>query len=134
MCAALSSVRRVTSVLWAATAKGLYKYESGRFVAEESVDIEKIDSTAHIIFDKEPPFEELQRAAMKFAEVDPDKISQWRLQARLRALVPKISIGADNNASNTYEIYTSATKDYVVAGPDDITKGFDFRSHGSWEI
>lgn len=119
-------------ILWAATSKGLYRYESGRFIAEEFVDVEKIERTAHIIFDGEPPFEELQKAAMKLAEVDPDKIKKWRTQARLKALVPKISVGMDKSTSNTYEIYTSATKDYVTTGPDDINNGFDVSV--SWEL
>ena len=107
-------------------------YESGRFVPDEYVDVERIERTAHIIFDGEPIFEELQKAAMKFAEVDPEKISQWRAQARLRALVPKISVGVDSDKSNTYEIYTSATKNYVTGGPDDIKEGFDVSV--SWEL
>jgi len=118
--------------LWAATAKGLYRFESGRFIAEEYIDIEKAREATAIIFDGEPTFKDLQRAAMEFAEVDPEKIKKWRTQARLSALVPKISVGFDNSKSNTYEIYTSATKDYVVAGPDDINEGFDVSV--SWDL
>ena len=36
-------------------------------------------------------------------------------------------------SSNTYEIYTSATKDYIVRGPEDITNGFDISISWDWE-
>lgn len=118
--------------LWAVTDSGLYKYEGARLVSEEIVDVEKPVKAVAIIYDGEPSYEELQRAAIGFNEVDPEKISRWRSQARLKALVPKVSVGMDNNRSNTYEIYTSATKDYIVSGPDDMSEGFDLSI--SWEL
>lgn len=119
-------------VLWAATEKGLYKYEVGKSLPDETFDIERAQRAVNVIYDGEPSFKELQAAAMKFGEVDPEKIKSWRAQARLSALVPKINLGFDNNVSNTYEIYTSATKDYITTGPDDISKGFDVSV--SWEL
>jgi photosystem II stability/assembly factor-like uncharacterized protein len=118
--------------LWAVTSRGLFRLEGGRFMPDDPVDPEKAVKAFSLISDDGPPFEELQRAALGFNEVGPEKISQWRAQARLRALIPKLSIGFDNSTSNTYEIYTSATKDYIVSGPDDISKGFDLSI--SWEL
>jgi hypothetical protein len=118
--------------IWAATGRGIYKLEPGNFPPEEPFDIEKARNAVSMIYDGEPAFVRLQQAALRFAEVDPDKIRKWRAQARLSALVPKVSFGIDKSTSNSYEIYTSATKEYVVNGPDDISKGFDVSV--SWDI
>ena len=118
--------------LWAVTEKGVYRLESGKYLGDQYIDVEKNLKVFKVIFDNEPVFKDLQRAAMKFAEVDPDKIKRWRNEARLRALVPKVTVGMDKNRSTTAEIYTSATKDYVVAGPDDTSDGFDVSI--SWEL
>jgi len=118
--------------LWASTDKGLYKLEIGSFAENQYIDVEKNLKTMKVIFDGEPSFKELQEAAMRFNEVHPDKIRKWRSESRMRALAPKVSVGFDNNKSNTYEIYTSATKDYAVMGPDDISEGFDLSV--SWDL
>ena len=132
------SVKRIVfegedeKTLWAVADKGVYKLENGRFIADQYIDVEKNLKSLKIMFDNEPSFKELQQAALKFAELDPDKISKWRNEARLKALVPKVTVGMDKNSSNTYEIYTSATKDYVVNGPDDIKNGVNVSV--SWEL
>lgn len=118
--------------LWALTGKGVYRLEGGRYIQDQYIDVEKGLKTLKIIFDGEPTFRELQQAALRFAEVSPDKITNWRREARMRALLPKVSFGLDNDSSTTAEIYTSATKEYVITGPDDISKGFDVSV--SWEL
>lgn len=118
--------------LWALTDKGLYKLESGRYAVDQYIDVERNLKSLKIIFDSEPSFKDLQQAAMKFGEVDPDKIKKWRSEARLRALLPKVSLGLDSNRSTNSEIYTSATRDYVVMGPEDASSGLDVSI--SWEL
>lgn len=133
-----SSIHRIIfngddeSSLWALTGKGLYKLESGKYMPDQYMDVERDLRSLKIIFDNEPSFKELQHAAMKFAEVDPDKIKRWRNEARLRALLPKVSVGMDKDRSNNSEIYTSATRDYYVVGPDDESSSLDFSI--SWEL
>jgi len=118
--------------LWAVTSDGVYRLEGGRYAADQYIDIERGMKALKIVFDNEPSFKELRQAALKYAELDPDKITKWRREARLAALLPKVSFGVDNNSSTTAEIYTSATKDYVITGPDDITNGWDVSV--SWEL
>jgi len=122
--------------IWAVTDKGLYKFAIGAGDGSQApgqyTDIEKSLKTLKIIFDSEPSFKELQQAAIKYAEVSPEKIKNWRREARLKALFPKVSFSTDKNRSTNYEIYTSATKDYVIAGPDDISDGWDVSV--SWEL
>ena len=118
--------------LWAITDKGLYKLQGDKYIGDGYVDIEKSLKTVKATFDSEPAFQELQRAAMKFAEVGPEKITAWRREARMRALLPKVSLGYDTDKSNNAEIYTSATKEYVFVGPDNLSSGWDMSV--SWEL
>jgi len=118
--------------LWALADKGLYKLESGRYAHDQYIDVERNLKSMKIAFDNEPSFRQLQQAALKFNEVSPDKIRLWRDQARIRALLPKVSLGMDKNRSTNTEIYTSATKEYAVVGPDDFSNGFDLSI--SWEL
>lgn len=121
-----------TGSLWAVTGRGLFKFEAGRFVPDEPADPEKAAKAYTLMADDGPPFAELQKAAMEYNDVTPEKIKRWQAESRMSALIPKINIGMDNSTSNTYEIYTSATKDYIVSGPDDISKGVDLSV--SWEL
>ncbi|MBN1527031.1 MAG: hypothetical protein JW919_05585 [Candidatus Omnitrophica bacterium] len=119
-------------LIWAATDRGLYKLESGRYELTGHVDMDRQLKTFTVISGAEPAYLELQKAAIRFADVDPEKIKSWHSQSRMRALLPKVSVGFDNDSSNTYEIYTSATRDYFVTGPEDISKGWDVSV--SWEL
>lgn len=129
---ALMIDNRNSNLLWALTDKGLYRFESGQFMADQYSDVERRTKVLKIIFDREPAFKELREAAMKYAEVEPGKIKNWRWEARLRALLPKIAFGKDNTKSTNTEIYTSATRDYAVVGPEDISTGWDLSI--SWEL
>ncbi|MFA5147042.1 MAG: hypothetical protein WC515_06700 [Candidatus Omnitrophota bacterium] len=118
--------------LWAVTDKGVYRMERGDYLADHYPDVEKSIKTLEVRFDEEPAFRELQAAAIRFADVSPDKIEDWKRESRLRAVLPKVSAGMDNDSSTNYEIYTSATRDYVFAGPDEISSGWDLSV--SWEL
>lgn len=118
--------------VWAITEGGLYRLESGRFVSDNFIDVERNLRGLKIIFDNEPTFRELQQAALRFGDVSPDKITKWQRESRLKALVPKVSVGRYIHTSTNSEIYTSATRDYVTMGPDDISNGLDFSA--SWDL
>jgi hypothetical protein len=118
--------------LWAVTDRGLYRMEIGKYQEGQYIDVEKNLKSFKVVYSNEPTFKELQHAAMKFAEVDPEKIRNWRSESRLRALLPKVSFGIDKDSSTNSEIYTSATKDYIIMGPDDVTSGLDLSV--SWEL
>jgi len=80
----------------------------------------------------EPTILELQRAAIKYAEVNPEKITNWRRQAAMKALMPEISVGYD---TDIYDTISTATKDGKVnyfIGPDDSRNGWDFSA--SWDL
>lgn len=75
------------------------------------------------LFRGEPPIEQVQRAAIEYAEVNINKIKAWRRQARLKALMPTISLDYDKSVSVSY---TSGGTGYV--GPRDWNIGF------SWNV
>ena len=118
--------------LWAVSDGGLYRLESGRFASDQYIDVERNLKSLKITFNNEPTFRQLQQAALNYGDVNPDKIIKWHRESRLRALIPKVSVGYDNNRSTNSEIYTSASKDYVFVGPDDLTSGVDVSV--SWDL
>jgi photosystem II stability/assembly factor-like uncharacterized protein len=118
--------------IWALCGNGLYRLEGGRFLQDQYIDVERNLKSFKTLFDGEPAYAQLQKAAMRFGEVNPEKIARWRTEARMRALAPKVSFGMAKHRSNSYEIYTSATKDYVVSGPDDLYNSLDVSV--SWDL
>ena len=50
-------------------------------------------------FCDEPTMADVREAAIRYAEAQPKKILQWRRQASLRALLPKVAIGIDRSRS-----------------------------------
>jgi hypothetical protein len=64
--------------------------------------------------------------------VSPEKIKRWHAGSQTKALLPKISVNMDKDRSDTYELYTSSTKDYVLQGPDDTSDGWSVGL--SWDI
>jgi photosystem II stability/assembly factor-like uncharacterized protein len=116
----------------AVTDKGLYSFHPGDFTEGKYTDIEKSMKVLKNTFDGEPAYKELQQAAIRFCDVSPEKIKSWQRDSRIKAIIPKFSFGYDKHISNNYEIYTSATKDYVATGPDDVYKAVS--ASVSWDI
>ena len=119
-------------VLVAVTDKGLYSFEGGDYLMDKYSDIDKSLKTLKIAFDGEPTYKELQQAAIKYCDVSAEKIRSWQRDSRMKAFVPKLSLGMDNHRSTNSTIYTSATKDYVATGPDDFYNALDVSI--SWDL
>lgn len=84
-------------------------------------------------FDGEPAIGEVQRLAVDYAEVHPQKIAQWRVLARRRAWLPELDVGFDggrdwSSSDSIYGTTTGGGAHYV--GPDDKTRGEDF----GWDV
>lgn len=67
------------------------------------------------LFIGEPAIAQIQKEAIKYAEVYPEKISQWRKQARLKAFMPELSLDYDKTVTTAL----GATYDRVQVGPRD---------------
>lgn len=120
--------------LLAATDKGLYTLQGGDYLMDKYPDVERSLKTLKVAFDGEPTFKELQQAAIKYAEVDPEKIKKWRAGAQARALLPKISFGIDRNTTDLWHweggSTTKENDDILRPGRDTI----DWDAAISWEL
>ncbi|MBU1923123.1 MAG: hypothetical protein KJ710_02530, partial [Candidatus Omnitrophica bacterium] len=100
--------------IWAATDKGLYTGNTSVIASEAKQSQKEIASAANgglamteenarndkeedilELFNHEPTIREVQKAAIEYAEVHPDKIKQWRSAAGKKALLPDVSVGVD---------------------------------------
>lgn len=67
------------------------------------------------LFADEPSYKEIQQAAMRYAEVHPDKIAAWRRGASLRAFLPKVTFqydlarDYDSGSSTSFESSVGST-------------------------
>jgi len=122
--------------LYAACDKGLFK------TRVEYSGNKRQDNPISLYYKDEPNISEIQQAAIKYAEVEPEKILRWRKQAAKRALLPHltVSMDRDNNRTasssiwGTYGNSTGTGKYYV--GPDDETS-YDNKNWGislTWEL
>ncbi|MDD3987888.1 MAG: hypothetical protein PHS12_05000 [Candidatus Omnitrophica bacterium] len=89
-----------------------------------------------------PAIDEVQKAAIKYAEVDPGKIGDWRRQAAKKAWLPRVTAGFDQDINRTVSksIWgTSGTNTYDgkhYIGPDDETN-YNNKNWGvslTWEL
>ena len=121
-------------VLLAVTDKGLHSFEGGDYMMDKYPDIERSVKTLKIVLDGEPTFKELRDAAIKYAEVSPEKIKRWRTESKVSAVLPKVSFGADRNTTDLWHWETgSSTKagdDVLMPGQESI----DWGATLSWEL
>jgi len=119
--------------IYLALGKKVYKSrDKGRnWELEVSSSDKNVDITA-VYYANEPRIEDVQAAAIKYAEVSPEKIQDWRRRAKMKAVLPKLTVGIDRSQSTNYEIYTSATTRYVYDGPPDESHGWDLTL--SWDL
>ena len=107
-------------------------YRTSLKVFELSMSDEAPESALLGRFGYEPTINEVQKMAIEYAEVYPEKIAQWRKDAKFKAILPKVNFGLDRSSSDTYEIYTASTKSYSVLGPRDSTDGWDLNF--TWDL
>lgn len=111
--------------LWVAAGERIYKVRVP-FPPGES------EPAVGIVFSEDVPVLEVQRMAVEYAEVSPEKIKRWRMGARWKAVMPKLSVSFSESSDENVEIYKSATTSYVVRGPWE--KGNDWGVDLSWDL
>lgn len=99
--------------------------QEAKQVSTEIISLQKTEP-------QEPTILELQKAAIRYAEVNPDKITNWRRQAALKALMPEISVGYDTDIYRTISTATANGKTNFFVGPDDEARGWDVSA--SWDL
>jgi ligand-binding sensor domain-containing protein len=104
--------------LYAACDKGLFKTNTGYFVKDRQDDI------ASLYIKDEPEINEVQQAAIRYAEVYPEKIERWRKQAAKKAWLPQVSLGVNRNTTDLWHweggSTTKTDDDILRRGRDSI--------------
>jgi len=116
--------------LWALSRRGVYRLVNRKFLDKITKGDKLFD-----LFDKfrhEPTANETMSMAIEYAEVNPEKIQNWRRGAKMKALLPRVDFEIDHGWSDTYEIYTNSSTSYWTDGPRDRTEGWDLRF--SWDL
>jgi hypothetical protein len=82
----------------------------------------------------EPSVREIQKRAIRYANVGNGKISRWHWGSRLRAFVPRFTFGRDFSLSENIDIDRGSTNepDRFIRGPEDIDHGWDMGL--TWEL
>ena len=119
--------------VYAATAKGIYF-----FPTEEALpSFDKIHESNVITgtngafcFNHEPGINEVHQLAIDYAEVNHEKISNWRILARKKALLPDLSVGLDRSATDLFHWDTGSSPDKLQRGRDFI----DWDVSMSWDL
>ena len=103
-------------IVLAAARDGIYKSVENKSISDFSPE----DIVSN--FDDEPSANEVQQAAIKYAEVQPEKIDGWRKGAAFRSLLP--SFGVDYDRTLTYD-----------TGIDTYQRGpFDWGMDLTWDL
>ncbi|MDD5120754.1 MAG: hypothetical protein PHR84_05540 [Candidatus Omnitrophica bacterium] len=83
---------------------------------------------------REPKIRDVQKAAINYAEVGPEKISAWRKKAAKKALFPQVRVGLDRNSTDLWHweggSSTKAEDDILRRGQDSI----DWDVSISWDF
>ncbi|RJQ56523.1 MAG: hypothetical protein C4526_01760 [Nitrospiraceae bacterium] len=111
-----------SSILWAATGRGIFRTVPRTHPNYDGINI----GAQHVLsgFDYEPTIEEIRKAAIEYAEVQPDKIEKWRKAAAKKALLPDLRFEYQKNRNwqkSTY-FYSTSSEKYK---DDDITSDRD---------
>lgn len=98
-------------IMWVATDKGLYK--SSPLTLTLSPKGRGGSDYVLELFENETSVRQVQEVAIKYAEVNPDKIKNWRRRAKIKAFFPEVSVDYDKTIN-----YDGGADRYYV-GPHD---------------
>ena len=86
------------ATMLAAGRGGVYGVNISQGLSDVNMPIDaEQDLNIDDLFKDEPSIAEVQKAAIKYADVDMAKIKNWRRQSRLKALFPRVDVGYDKN-------------------------------------
>ena len=109
--------------LWAATDQGLYRYQMtpDPFAVSEPPSAQELLSN----FSHEPTIAQVREAAIRYAEVHPNKIRNWRRQAALQALLPTVDVGLDHDSSRNVHVDEGSFPNFQILETQDRDLGLD---------
>lgn len=80
------------------------------------------NSITEIYYKDEPEIHKVQKIAIEYAEVNPEKIMRWRKQAAAKACLPKVSAGINRDTGDLWHWESGST---TKTGDDVLTRGRD---------
>jgi photosystem II stability/assembly factor-like uncharacterized protein len=108
--------------------------DNGLFKASLQSSDNANNSQVVICSRNEPAINDIQQAAISYAEVAPEKIQRWRKQAAKKAYLPEVSVGIDRNITDLWHWESgSSTKtddDTLRRGKD----GIEWNVSLSWDL
>jgi len=82
------------------------------------------DMLPPVYYKDEPSISDVQEAAIRYAEVEPGKIREWRDRAAKKAWLPQVSIGIDRNTTDLWHweggSTTKSDDDVLRRGKDSV--------------
>lgn len=110
--------------LWAATDAGLYRYT---IPPSEPFDASPPPSAQELLanFVNEPTIGQVREAAIRYAEVHPDKIRRWRMDAAWRALFPTVDVGMSQGRTRDASVDEGTFPKFQVIETQDRKGGVD---------
>jgi len=121
--------------LLAATGSGLYKLSHPELHFAPAPEAPRPDASQLLArFAAEPSVRYVQAAAIRYAEVHPDKIRAWRAAAARKAWLPTVSFDSDFGANQNVDIDRGGTADpdRFIFGPEE--KSTDWSVGLSWNL
>ena len=116
--------------LWAATDQGLYRVPIEPYSFSEGALPTPQELLANFTF--EPTIAQVQAAAIRYAEVHPEKIRRWRRQASLKALLPSVDLGFDQDRSRDSSIDEGTFPNYQLISSQDLDSSLDLSV--TWDL
>lgn len=108
--------------------------DNGLFKSGVAIGASAQTSRMDLYSQGEPAIEELQRAAIQYAEVDNRKIKKWRKQAAMKAYLPTFSASVNRDTGDLWHWESgSSTKtgdDVLIKGEDNLDWGVSL----SWDL
>lgn len=121
--------------MYAAGDRGLYKLSHPDLFFDASGEVPIPDAGKLLQrFQNEPGIRQVQEAAIRYAEVSPEKIEAWRKAASRKALLPTLSVHGSENSGDNVDIDRGGTgdPDHFIIGPKE--KSFDWYVGASWDL
>ena len=86
------------------------------------------------LFSGEPSILEVQDAAIRYAEVSPKKIEDWRKAATRKAWAPTLNLHQDTHKADNIDVDRGGTADpdKFIRGPQD--RSYDWYATASWDL
>jgi photosystem II stability/assembly factor-like uncharacterized protein len=114
--------------IFAATDQGVFALD----LTEEQLAQGSWPSAHEILanFVHEPTIEQVQAAAIRYAEVEPEKIQRWRRQAYLAAFFPTFNVSANPSLTDFRHWDSGTNPDSLLKGERDV----DWDASLAWDV